>query len=106
MEEANRVKERYGVASPDMAKSDLMVNVHNIQGKDGQQVSQQVIAEIISARVIEMTEMIYAELKQFGCLNRMPGGIVLTGGAAELVGLVDIMEEYTTVQVRLGFLRT
>ena len=102
MEEANRVKERYGVASPDMAKSDLMVNVHNIQGKDGQQVSQQVIAEIISARVIEMTEMIYAELKQFGCLNRMPGGIVLTGGAAELVGLVDIMEEYTTVPVRLG----
>lgn len=102
MEEANRIKERHGVASPDMAKSDLMINVHNIQGKDAREVSQQVIAEIISARVIEMTEMIYAELKQFDCLNRMPGGIVLTGGGAELVGFADVMEEYTTVPVRLG----
>jgi len=102
MEEANRIKERHGVASPDMAKSDLMINVHNIQGKDPREVSQQVIAEIISARVIEMTELIYAELKQFQCLNRMPGGIVLTGGGAELVGFADIMEEYTAVPVRLG----
>lgn len=102
MEEANRIKERHGVASPDMAKSDLMINVHNIQGKDAREVSQQVIAEIISARVIEMTELIYAELKQFQCLNRMPGGIVLTGGGAELVGFADIMEEYISVPVRLG----
>lgn len=102
MEEANRIKERHGVASPDMAKSDLMINVHNIQGKDAREVSQQVIAEIISARVIEMTELIYEELKQFQCLNRIPGGIVLTGGGAELVGFADIMEEYTTVPVRLG----
>lgn len=102
MEEANHIKERTGVASPDMAKSDLMINVCNIQGKDAKQVSQQVIADIIAARVIEMTEMIYAELKQFGCLNRMPGGIVLTGGGAELVGFADVMEEYTTIPVRLG----
>lgn len=102
MEEANRIKERHGVASPDMAKSDLMINVCNIQGKDARQVSQQVIADIISARVIEMIEMIYAELKQFGGLNRMPGGIVLTGGGAELVGFADIMEEYTGIPVRLG----
>lgn len=102
MEEANHIKERYGVASPDMAKSDLMINVCNIQGKDARQVSQQVIADIISARVIEMIEMIYAELKQFGCLNRMPGGIVLTGGGAELVGFADVIEEYTNIPVRLG----
>jgi cell division protein FtsA len=33
MEEAKRVKEKHGVASPDKARSDLMINVHNIQGK-------------------------------------------------------------------------
>jgi cell division protein FtsA len=102
MEEAKRVKEKHGVASPDKARSDLMINVHNIQGKSAQQVSQQVIAEIISARVLEITELIYAELKQFGCLNRMPGGIVLTGGAAELAGLADAMEEYSSIPVRIG----
>jgi len=102
MEEANRIKEIHGVASPEMAKSDMVVHVHNIQGKEAREVSQQVIAEIISARVTEMTELIYAELKQFQCLNRMPGGIVLTGGGAELVGFAELMEEYISVPVRVG----
>ena len=32
----------------------------------------------------------------------MPGGIVLTGGAAELAGLADAMEEYSSIPVRIG----
>jgi cell division protein FtsA len=102
IEEAARIKEAKGLASPDMARDDMMINVRNIQGKDMKQVSQQVVAEIINARIVELMEMIYAELKEFACLDRMPGGIVLTGGEAELPGIVDIMEEYLNVPVRLG----
>jgi cell division protein FtsA len=102
LEEAGRIKERNGVASPDIARNDVIVNVKNVQGKEIRQVSQEVVAEIISARIMEIVEMIYAELKQFACLDRIPGGIVVTGGEAELTGLVKTIEEYTNIPTRLG----
>jgi cell division protein FtsA len=103
MEEAAKIKENHGLASPDMANREIMLNVPNIQGKDASKISQQVVADIISARVIEMSEMIIAEFKQFGCLGYMPAGIVLTGGGAELAGITQVMEEYINIPVRLGW---
>lgn len=102
MEEASRILEKSGVAHPKFAQSDLMVNVRNIQGKDVKQVPQEVIAEIISARLTELVELIYEELKQFDCLERMPSGLVLTGGGAELPGITDLFEQYLDLPVRIG----
>jgi cell division protein FtsA len=103
MEEAAKIKENHGLASPDMANNEIMLNVPNIQGKETSKISQQVVADIISARVIEMSEMIMAEFEQFGCLEYMPAGIVLTGGGAELAGFAKVMEEYINIPVRLGW---
>ncbi|MDD2509655.1 MAG: cell division protein FtsA [Syntrophomonas sp.] len=102
LEEATKIKERNAVAMPQIARNDVMINVKNVQGKETRQVSQEVVAEIISARVMEIVEMIYAELKQFGCLDRIPGGIVVTGGEAELSGLVTTIEDYGNIPTRLG----
>jgi len=102
IEEAVRIKEEYGVASPELLSQDTTVAIKNVQGKEVKQVSQQVIAEIINARIIEITEMICNELKRFSTPENVPGGIVITGGGAELVGLTDVMEEYLGIPVRLG----
>lgn len=102
IEEAVRIKEEYGVANPELLSQDTTVGIKNVQGKEVKQVSQQVIAEIINARIIEITEMICNELKLFSTPENVPGGIVITGGGAELVGLTDVMEEYLGIPVRLG----
>jgi len=102
MEEATRIKEVDGVVSPDMVENDRMIKVRNVQGKDVKEVSQQVIADIISARVVEIAEMIYAELEQFDCLEKIPAGIVLTGGEAELPGIIEVIEDHLNIPVRLG----
>jgi cell division protein FtsA len=102
IEEALRIKEEYGVASPELLSQDATVTIRNVQGKEVKQVSQQVIAEIINARIIEITEMICTELKRFSTPENVPGGIVITGGGAELEGLTDVMEEYLGIPVRLG----
>ncbi|HWP98560.1 MAG TPA: cell division protein FtsA [Syntrophomonadaceae bacterium] len=102
MEEANRILEKSAVANPKMAQEDLIINVRNIQGKDIKQVPQEVIAEIISARLLEIVELIYEELKQYDCLNRMPSGLVLTGGGAELPGISELFEQYLDMPVRVG----
>lgn len=102
IEEATRIKEESGVAAVSMANSEVMVNVHNIQGNEVKQVSQHVIADIVAARVMEMAEMIHAELIQTANLDKLPGGMVLSGGGAQLTGIAEVMEAYLNVPVRLG----
>lgn len=102
MEEAARILEKSGTANPKMVDGELMINVRNIQGKDVKQVPQETISEIISARLIELVELIYAELKEFNCLERIPSGIVLTGGGAEMPGIVDLFEQNLDMPVRTG----
>ncbi len=102
IEDAIRIKEDCGLAAPEMARDEVVINVRNIQGNDVKQVSQQLVADIISARVIEMMEMIYTELQQLTCVDKLAGGLVLTGGGAQLAGIVKVMEEYMDVPVRLG----
>ena len=68
IEEAARIKQQYGIASPELLgqdSQDSMVAIKNIQGKEIKQVSQQVIADIINARVVEIVAMILAEIKLY-----------------------------------------
>lgn len=102
LDEADRIKISSGVASPEFAEPDKMIEIHNLQGQELKQVSQEVIADIISARVVEILEMVYAELNNFGCLDRLFAGIVLTGGGANLTGTVQMAENYLNIPVRLG----
>jgi len=102
IDEARRIKESHGIASPELARNDLIIEIKDVLGKENKQISQQVVAEIISARVIEIFEMIYAELKELGCPDQIPGGIVLTGGESKLAGIARIGEELINIPVRLG----
>ena len=100
LDEAERIKISSGVVSPEMAEQDKMIEIQNMQGRESRQVSQEVIADIISARVVEIMEMVYAELNSFGCLDRLYAGIVLTGGGANLTGIAPMAEEYLNIPVR------
>lgn len=105
IEEAAKIKQQYGIASPELLgqdSQDSMVAIKNVQGKEIKQVSQQVIADIINARVVEIIAMILAEMKRYIPLEGIPGGIVLAGGGVELPGLINVMEEYLNTSVRMG----
>ena len=102
IEEAARIKEESGVAAIALANSEVMINVRNIQGNEVKQVSQHVIADIVSARVAEIASMIQAELAQTTYLDKLPGGLVLSGGGAQLKGIAEVMEAYLNMPVRIG----
>lgn len=103
IQEAERIKEEYGTANVNKASEEDKITIRNIHGTETKQVSKRVIAEIISARVYELLEMIYAEFNRFDCIGKMPGGIVLTGGGAHLDGIDEVIEDYFKVPVRLGY---
>jgi len=105
IEEADRIKQKYGIASPELLaedNQDNMVAIKNVQGKEIKQVSQQVIADIINARVVEITTMIFAQINRYISVESIPGGIVLTGGGVELPGLINVMEQHLNTSVRTG----
>ena len=101
LEEAASLKERSEITAL-QADDDAVIEIKDVQGQPGHQVSQQLVAEIISARVLEIAQMVYRELRQFDAINRIPAGIVVTGGGAELIGMPELFEEYLGVPVRLG----
>ena len=100
--EAAIIKEKYGVDDSNKAKAESFLEVGNIQGSDIKQVSQKTIEEIISARLGEMVELVYAELRAFGINDRIPAGLVLTGGGASLSGIVELVKAHMDLPVRVG----
>jgi cell division protein FtsA len=102
IEEAEHIKDHYGKASPDLANDDCFIEVKNIQGGEIKKISQSVVTDIIYARVEEIMALIAAELELSGYVDKLPAGIVLTGGGAQLDGIVKVAEETLGLPVRLG----
>ncbi len=60
------------------------------------------IDEIVEARLEEIFEAIQNELKKARRAGKLPGGIVLTGGTAQLKGIVDYAKESLGLAARIG----
>lgn len=60
------------------------------------------IDEIIEARLEEIFEAVQREFKRAGRAGKLPSGVVLTGGTAQLKGIVDYTKEYLGLAARIG----
>ncbi len=67
-----------------------------------QQVSRQLLNEILQSRAEQLVEMIGAEIRRSGYEGLLPAGIVLTGGSAQLPGLEELTRDMLGMPVRLG----
>jgi len=63
-------------------------------------VDERYLSEVISARMEQIFNKAKEALDQIEALE-LPGGIVLTGGAASLPGVVDLAQEIFGVNVKL-----
>lgn len=71
---------------------------------DGETFSFQTadIDEIVEARLEEIFESIQSELKKARRAGKLPGGVVLTGGTAQLKGIVEYAKESLGLAARIG----
>ena len=63
---------------------------------------QRFLAEILEPRARELFTMLRDNLRQGGVLEALGAGCVLTGGGANLVGLLDNAESLLRVPARVG----
>ncbi len=99
---AEEIKINYGHASPLQIPEDEFIDIAAFGDERRRTVSRREIAEIISARVDEIFQMILTEVKRSGYDNLLPAGVVLCGGTSELAGIKSFAREILQMPVRVG----
>ncbi|MFP6629389.1 MAG: cell division protein FtsA [Myxococcota bacterium] len=101
-EEAERIKKKFGVASSRYLASDDVLTVPSVGGRRPREISRKILCEIIEPRVEEILFLARQEIAKAGLESEIPSGLVLTGGASSLTGIVELAEEVFEAPVRLG----
>ncbi len=100
---AEKIKKRHGAAIGDLVDENETVEVEGVGGRKPRVILRRALCEVIEPRAEETLALIHAELERSGLLNHLGSGIVLTGGACQLEGLVEMAEFIHEVPVRRGF---
>lgn len=87
-------------ASATLRKADAGISIKH--GGDIHSFSTSEIDEIVEARLEEIFEAIQQQLKKAGRAGKLPSGVVLTGGSAQLKNIVDYAKQYLGLAARIG----
>ena len=99
---AEELKIKYACALTQLAKADEVIKVPGVGDKPSRELSRQALAEVVEPRYDELFTLIQAELRRSGFEDLLAAGIVLTGGAAKMEGVIDLAEEVFHMPVSLG----
>ena len=100
VENAESLKRNYGLALASGASSEETFAVQVVGKQEPRMVTEEFLAQIIQARLEQIFGKIAQALGKVGALN-LPGGIILTGGMADLPGIAELAEEIFGVNVRI-----
>ena len=104
--QAEQLKVKFGSAWPGENKETEIVAIPGLLGRDPKEISLKTLSKIINARVVEIIEQVYLEIKNYGndeAKKKLIGGIVLTGGGSKLKHLKQLVEYVTGMDTRIGF---
>ncbi len=102
--QAEQMKMQFGSALADEAKANAFITIPGLRGLPAKEISAKNLAHIIQARMSEILDFVSYHLKQVGLDNKMlNGGIVLTGGGAQLKHLIQLTEYTTGLNARIGY---
>jgi cell division protein FtsA len=100
--EAEEIKIRHGVAMSSLADPAEMIEVPGVGDRAPRRLSRQALADVIEPRVSELFELVQSELRRSGYEELLSSGLVLTGGASVMDGMVELGEEIFHLPVRVG----
>ncbi len=100
---AEELKVKFGSALASENRDDEIVAIPGLRGRPPKEISLKNLASIIQARVEEIVEHVYYEIKNSGYEKKLIAGIVLTGGGALLKHLPQLTEFITGMDTRIGY---
>lgn len=100
---AEELKVKFGSALASENRDDEIVAIPGLRGRAPKEISLKNLASIIQARMEEIIEHVYYEIKNSGYEKKLIAGIVLTGGGALLKDLIQLTEFITGMDTRIGY---
>jgi cell division protein FtsA len=100
---AEELKIKFGSALASENRDDEVVAIPGLRGRPPKEITLRNLASIIQARMEEITEHIYYEIRNSGFEKKLIAGIVLTGGGASLRHLAQLTEFMTGMDTRIGY---
>lgn len=100
--QAELLKIKHGKAISSEANLMDVVVIPGLRDRSAKEISVKNLAHIIEARMEEIIEMIYAKLSESGLDKALAGGLVLTGGGANLSFIKELFEWVTGINTRIG----
>ncbi len=104
--QAELLKLKFGSAWPGENKDNEIVSIPGLRGREPKEISLKNLSKIIHARVVEIIEQVYLEIKNYGHEDqkkKLIAGIVLTGGGSQLKHLKQLVEYITGMDTRIGY---
>ncbi len=104
--QAELLKIKFGSAWPGENKDNEIVSIPGLRGREPKEITLKNLSKIIHARVVEIVEQVYVEIKHYGHeeqKKKLIAGIVLTGGGSQLKHLKQLVEYITGMDTRIGY---
>ena len=101
--QAELLKTKFGAAITQASQENEIVCIPGLRGRDPKEISVKNLSNIINARITEISEHIYYEIKNSGFEKKLIGGIVVTGGGSQLKHINQLFEYITGMDSRIGY---
>jgi cell division protein FtsA len=101
--QAEKLKVKFGKAIAEKANVNEFVSIPGLRGRSPKEISVRNLAHIIEARMQEIIESVHQEIIKSGYLNKLVGGIVITGGGSQLRNCKQLFEFMTGMDARVGY---
>ncbi len=101
--QAEALKKSFGSALASENKDEEIVSIPGLKGREPKEISLRNLASIIQARMEEIIEHVYYEVKTSGFEKKLIAGIVLTGGGSQLKHVAQLTEFITGMDTRIGY---
>lgn len=95
---AEAVKVKFASLAADAPKRDIRIKIHN----QDHIFKAEEVAMITEARVEELFEYVQKELVRIHRAHKLPGGVVIVGGAAKLPGIAEFAKDKLQLAARIG----
>lgn len=99
---AEIIKKKHGSAISDLVDEAETIEVEGVGGRKPRVILRRDLCEVIEPRAEETLGLIWHEIRKSGLVNQIGSGIVLTGGACQLDGLLEMGEFISDIPVRKG----
>lgn len=100
--DAEQMKKDWGIAYMPLADTEEMISLPGTSGQGAREAKRELLVHVIQARLDEIFQLVIQKMELSEFSERLPAGVILTGGVAHTPGIVELAREVFAMPVRVG----